>query len=646
MANEQLLNYVRAQYTAGFPQESVQQQLIAQGWNAVEVAEVMTSVYPRTASAVEPVVVSATFSQKESSRRKIFIIGVSVVLCLALIGGGAYAYFGIWRSPERIIGKMLSRMSQAKVYTYAAELKIAFDAGIDLETIFGGEEKVGENELQQVKDSAFVVNGFVNKQDESNPQGQFAMTVQSDVFESQELPALEVRAFGTAIYAKLINGSFVTSLLSLVLGGDIDGKWVLIDPQDIAQRLGLEKVISSVQVIENESSSDDQLKKAKKILAESRFISTVETLASDNIDSVSTHHYKISVDVEAGKKMVDELVASLGEGAFTEKQVTRYKKAFDNFEDTTIEVWIGKKDYLLRRVVLHSSIDATDGINGLITTIDFSQYDNPRYVEVPAGALSIVELVQQSEKAREEKMALRNVDDDGDGLANYKEDTYKTDKNNPDTDGDGYLDGDEVKNGYNPLGEGKMPEKSSQASTSVVGETFDLSRLSHIRGTGAYTLVEFANPDSPYNYRFHETVQSVIETYAGRVRWGYKHISLKNAGPAAEKAMHAFECAADQGKFWEYADEWYVEVPSTAEELNVFVIADKLLLDREQFDACMSSEKHAEIIARDTADATTYKSTGSPSSLLVDSAGKIVDSIPGALPLAQLEKRIEKIIAE
>ena len=42
-------------------------------------------------------------------------------------------------------------------------------------------------------------------------------------------------------------------------------------------------------------------------------------------------------------------------------------------------------------------------------------------------------------------------DSDGDGLSDVLEDVYKTDKNNPDTDGDGYLDGNEVENGYDPL---------------------------------------------------------------------------------------------------------------------------------------------------------------------------------------------------
>lgn len=51
---------------------------------------------------------------------------------------------------------------------------------------------------------------------------------------------------------------------------------------------------------------------------------------------------------------------------------------------------------------------------------------------------------------------LGGVDSDEDGLTNMEEKQYGTDPTNPDTDGDGYKDGEEVKAGYNPKGEGKL----------------------------------------------------------------------------------------------------------------------------------------------------------------------------------------------
>lgn len=48
-------------------------------------------------------------------------------------------------------------------------------------------------------------------------------------------------------------------------------------------------------------------------------------------------------------------------------------------------------------------------------------------------------------------------DTDGDGLPDLDEvKVYKTDPLNPDTDADGYRDGEEVRNGYNPNGAGRL----------------------------------------------------------------------------------------------------------------------------------------------------------------------------------------------
>jgi len=51
----------------------------------------------------------------------------------------------------------------------------------------------------------------------------------------------------------------------------------------------------------------------------------------------------------------------------------------------------------------------------------------------------------------------KNIDTDNDGLPDKLEEALKTDPNNPDSDGDSYLDGNEVLADYNPLGNGKLP---------------------------------------------------------------------------------------------------------------------------------------------------------------------------------------------
>jgi hypothetical protein len=55
-------------------------------------------------------------------------------------------------------------------------------------------------------------------------------------------------------------------------------------------------------------------------------------------------------------------------------------------------------------------------------------------------------------------------DPDFDRLTNKKEYEYGTDPKKPDTDNDGYKDGEEVQGGFNPNGSGKLTDNNSQAN--------------------------------------------------------------------------------------------------------------------------------------------------------------------------------------
>lgn len=71
-----------------------------------------------------------------------------------------------------------------------------------------------------------------------------------------------------------------------------------------------------------------------------------------------------------------------------------------------------------------------------------------------------ISICKEAEKSELKDLCLYDIniitDIDQDYLSNEDEKKYGTDPNNPDTDGDGYSDGDEVKAGYNPKGEGKI----------------------------------------------------------------------------------------------------------------------------------------------------------------------------------------------
>jgi protein-disulfide isomerase len=165
-----------------------------------------------------------------------------------------------------------------------------------------------------------------------------------------------------------------------------------------------------------------------------------------------------------------------------------------------------------------------------------------------------------------------------------------------------------------------------------------MSTLSHIRGEGDLTIVEYSDLECPFCKDFQTTMQKVVEQYSGKVRWAYKHLPLSRH-PKAQREAEATECASEQGKFWEYTDAIYARTPSNngLEDAQLFTVADELGLDRTKFDDCLSSKKYTSVVTTDANQAGALGGTGTPFVLVVDKNGTVVATIPGALPLTAVE---------
>jgi len=102
----------------------------------------------------------------------------------------------------------------------------------------------------------------------------------------------------------------------------------------------------------------------------------------------------------------------------------------------------------------------TDPLQQLaLETLDRSYCDQMIDEQAQGNCLELVlsALSQQDQAVPEEDSSVNEeADEDADGLTTAQEAQYGTDPLNPDTDGDGYSDGDEVASGYNPNGPGLL----------------------------------------------------------------------------------------------------------------------------------------------------------------------------------------------
>jgi len=111
-------------------------------------------------------------------------------------------------------------------------------------------------------------------------------------------------------------------------------------------------------------------------------------------------------------------------------------------------------------------------------------------------------------------------------------------------------------------------------------------------------------------------VRPVLQSYidSGKVNLVYKHSAF--LGQESIWAAQAAECAADQGKFWEYHDLLFDkqngENVGTFTKENLLSYAKELGLDTAKFEPCVKNDETLQRVVADTNEGRQVGVTGTP----------------------------------
>lgn len=123
----------------------------------------------------------------------------------------------------------------------------------------------------------------------------------------------------------------------------------------------------------------------------------------------------------------------------------------------------------------------------------------------------------------------------------------------------------------------------------TTGLSAESSKTPKGSASAAVTVTEYGDLQCPACQGAHTLVNKpLLEKYGNRIRFEFKHFPLQTIHPYAMEAAMAAECAADQGKFWEFLDMNYEK----QKELNSSALrawAESLGLDKDLFDRCVRS---------------------------------------------------------
>lgn len=123
--------------------------------------------------------------------------------------------------------------------------------------------------------------------------------------------------------------------------------------------------------------------------------------------------------------------------------------------------------------------------------------------------------------------------------------------------------------------------------------------------------MEFADLQCPACQTANESLKKpLLAKYGTRVRFEFRHFPLQSIHRYALPLAEASECAADQGKFWEFIDLAYAKQSQTS-----FVgdaVAEELQLDMELFTRCTKSRIKKGLILSEFEEGKKLSVQGTP----------------------------------
>lgn len=144
------------------------------------------------------------------------------------------------------------------------------------------------------------------------------------------------------------------------------------------------------------------------------------------------------------------------------------------------------------------------------------------------------------------------------------------------------------------------------------------------------------------------TEQQINSTYVqlGKAVYVFKH--LPNRGFDSKNASIAAQCTNDQGKFWEFHKALYANqgpIDSgwvNTENLKKFAM-EIPGMNISKFDSCFDTKKYESFVDNDIALANSLGFTETPSFIIMNSEGYIIEKIQGPKPFPIFQSVIDNL---
>lgn len=349
---------------------------------------------------------------------------VTLVVLLIAIAGGAFGYVSFFNSENLKPEEVLARSFEKSLEVESARSSVDFDIRFALADPFGGNDLFADSDTEdpEEKEEAdlseiSIAGGFTGAYEDGKVldiSGNTVVSMDEDKLFSYDGDILTTDDKTYLFFRELRLhgfGAFLEFFLPFSLS-DLEDKWIVYDESALSQ-------VSPFGVPEDLFETEEDLTEEQSgalmgIFKKNRDVLVVrEDHGIEKVNGDATYHYTVGIDPNKLIDMMEEVSVYLSEEELlvdteyvdgTETTIGDAArediKTFLEENDIVFDLWIGKKDLLLRKIVtdwvlvIEESTNVRIKIEGI-----YSDYGKPVKVEVPEDAITFEELFEQISEA-------------------------------------------------------------------------------------------------------------------------------------------------------------------------------------------------------------------------------------------------------
>ncbi|MES2437270.1 MAG: hypothetical protein V4519_04660 [Patescibacteria group bacterium] len=312
---------------------------------------------------------------------------IAIIVLLLLVAGvaaAAYKFAEQKLEPKQVLLKAYEKAQTTKSAYFSANAKFNVQA-----------EKDTANNIIAAESAEFTLK-MEGSSDVTNPDSpKVDLTMGGDISAKTEKGDisgkidLSARGIDDQIYIKLNDFSvsytpvtpdpLTAGIIGFVEGmvSGFKGKWIIT-----------EEATSTVTTNDIPQEVKDELNKFE-------YIESIENMGDEKINGVNSYHYKIRVNTD----MLFKILAKAEKDAEVQKKMEEYIVRGTDKQNPVVEVWIGKSDFNIYKVVLNPAVVDDIETKTTITMqgeMVIKDYNKPVTVEAPKDAVELETIIEEA----------------------------------------------------------------------------------------------------------------------------------------------------------------------------------------------------------------------------------------------------------